>query len=192
MRQKIAMLGGSFNPPHLGHLVLADETVRRLGYDTVVFVPTRVHPWKDMAPGADDGARLEMLRLAAAGNSAFVVEPCELSRGGPSYTHDTVVFLEQKYGAGKIGLILGDDLAADFDKWYRYRELAERTEIILARRVEGSAADFPWPHRELDNALLPVSSSDIRRRIAGARGWRYLVDPAVHRYIIERKLYGTK
>ncbi|MDR3283611.1 MAG: nicotinate (nicotinamide) nucleotide adenylyltransferase [Treponema sp.] len=195
-RKKIAMLGGSFNPPHIGHLFLADEVMRQLGYDKVLFVPARLHPFKGEPVGAGPEDRLAMLKPAVEDNPGFEIEVCELEREETSYTFDTVTLLEQKYRGeleGKIGLIIGDDLAADFDKWYRAEELPDRADIILARRMAGSGNIlFPWRHISLDNALLPVSSSDIRERIAGGRSWRYLVSPAVFRYIIQRKLYGYR
>jgi nicotinate-nucleotide adenylyltransferase len=193
---KIAMLGGSFNPPHIGHLALADEVIHQLHYDTVLFVPTRIHPFKDKAPGASGRDRLEMLTLALSENSRFVIECCEMERVGTSYTYDTLCYLEQKYAGkldGKIALVIGDDLCADFDKWYRFADITQRADIILARRPDGTGVgEFPYPHRRLDNALLPVSSSDIRARIAAGKSWRYLAVPRVSHYIMERKLYEYK
>jgi nicotinate-nucleotide adenylyltransferase len=196
---KIAMLGGSFNPPHIGHLFLADETLHQLGYHKVLFVPARQHHFKGEPVGAGPEDRLAMLRLTIGDNQNFEVDTCELEREGISYTIDTLGFLEQKYAGaleGKIGFIMGDDLAADFDKWYRVAEIPESSDIILARRLLSSGGRkfpesrrFPYRHCELNNALLPVSSSDIRRRIAEGYSWRYLVSPAVSRYIIEQNLY---
>jgi nicotinate-nucleotide adenylyltransferase len=196
--KKIALLGGSFNPPHIGHLVLADEVIHRLGYDKVVFVPARCHPFKGQPLGAGDSDRVAMLKAAIADNSAFEITLCEMERPGVSYTYDTVESLEQKYAdtlSGKIALVIGDDLIADFDKWYRARELSERADIVLARRLpvrieENKNAAFSYPHIELENAVLPVSSSDIRERIAAGKSWRYLVTPRVSEYIIARSLYG--
>jgi nicotinate-nucleotide adenylyltransferase len=192
--KKIALLGGSFNPPHIGHLVLADEVIHRLGYDKVVFVPARCHPFKGQPLGAQDSDRVAMLNLAIADNSAFEIALYEMERPGVSYTWDTVESLEQKYAdtmSGKIALVIGDDLIADFDKWYRAEELSEHTDIVLARRLTNSKnTAFLYRHIELKNAVLPVSSSDIRERIASKKSWRYLVTPRVSEYIIERNLYG--
>jgi nicotinate-nucleotide adenylyltransferase len=121
------------------------------------------------------------------------VEDCELSRNGPSFTYDTIRYIEEKYQdriSGKIGLIIGDDLIPDFDRWHRYRDLVDRCDIILARRLRGEGEiPFPYPHLALDNALLTVSSTDIRERIAEGRSFRYLMPPKVYSYIAEKGLY---
>jgi nicotinate-nucleotide adenylyltransferase len=191
--ERIALLGGSFNPPHLGHLFLADQVIHEFHYDRVIFVPARVRPLKDIAAGADDADRLEMLRLACRRNPRFDLEDCELSRNGPSFTFDTICYIEKKYAGsivGKIGLIIGDDLIPDFDRWYHYRDLVDRCDIILARRLRGEGEiPFPYPHLVLDNALLKVSSTDIRHRIADGRSFRYLMPPKVYKYIVEKGLY---
>lgn len=197
---RLAMLGGSFNPIHIGHLLLADEVCHRLGYDKVLFVPVNIPPHKELAEGASSQQRLEMIQLAIAGNPRFAVETCELERGGISYTYDTIQYLRKKYEGqleGKLGLIMGDDLVEGFEEWGHYQELPSLADIVLARRIcwDGTQRkDFPYIHVELENGILPVSSSQIRA--AGAAGcgkgpsWRYLVPESVYRYIIERKLYG--
>ncbi|AEE17199.1 nicotinate (nicotinamide) nucleotide adenylyltransferase [Treponema brennaborense] len=210
---KLAILGGSFNPVHIGHLVLAQEVCTRLGYDKVLFVPANLPPHKELAAGASAGDRLEMVNRAVADNPLFAVDDCELRRGGISYSYDTLAYLEDRYAAGtagsllagKIGLIMGDDLVAGFDSWKCAAELADRADLILARRLiqsERGQPVFSYRHTELQNAVLPVSSSDIRNGIRNsaephrrcdlpfAGGWRYLVPDAVYRYIIQRKLYG--
>lgn len=197
---RLAMLGGSFNPIHIGHLLLADEVCHRLGYDKVLFVPVNIPPHKELAEGASSQQRLEMIQLAIEGNPRFAVETCELERGGISYTYDTIQYLGKKYGSqleGKLGLIMGDDLVEGFEEWGHYQELPELADIVLARRIcwDGTQRkDFPYTHIELENGILPVSSSQIRAAGAASCGkgpsWRYLVPESVYRYIIERKLYG--
>lgn len=194
---RLAMLGGSFNPIHIGHLLLADEVCHRLGYDKILFVPVNLPPHKELATGATCEQRLEMVRLAIAGNRRFEVDTCELERGGISYTYDTIACLTEKYAGrleGRLGLIMGDDLVEGFEDWGHYQELPEMADIILARRVcwDGSERkDFPYRHIELDNSVLPVSSSQIRAAgSAGSGSWRYLVPESVFRYIIEGNLYG--
>ncbi len=193
------MIGGSFNPVHNGHVALALAVRQRLGYDRVLFVPANLPPHKELAAGATGADRLAMLALAVkaanveAGVEFLAVEPCEIRRGGISYTIETIEELEARYGAGldgKIGLVMGQDLVAGFSSWRRADELAERADIILARRGEG-ANPFPWRHVELDNALLPVSSSGIREAIKAGKSWRSLVPEAVSRYIGEHTLYES-
>ena len=96
---KIAVLGGSFNPIHVGHLVLADEVCSTLGYDRVLFIPAFVPPHKEMTGGFSARDRLEMTRLACEGDERFETESCEIDRGGVSYTYDTICYLEEKYSS---------------------------------------------------------------------------------------------
>ena len=134
---KIAMLGGSFNPIHIGHLILADSVCKSLGYDKILFVPTANPPHKELSCDVATSDRFEMTRLAVLGDERFEAEGCEIERGGVSYTYDTICFLEQKYASvltGKIGLVMGEDLIADYDKWYRAPELAQKADLILAIR----------------------------------------------------------
>jgi nicotinate-nucleotide adenylyltransferase len=196
---RLAVIGGSFNPVHNGHVALALAVRRSLGYDRVLFVPANLPPHKELASGATGADRLAMLALAVAGVNAeagedfLAVEPCEIRRGGVSYTIETIGELEARFASaldGKIGLVMGQDLVAGFASWRRADELAERADIILARRGEG-AEPFPWRHVELGNALLPVSSSGIREAIRAGKPWRSLVPEAVSRYIGEHTLYES-
>ena len=205
---RLAILGGSFNPVHNGHIALAFALKKQLAFDRVLFIPASSPPHKELTAGASPADRLAMLALAAsvanreAGEDFVGVEDCELRRGGVSYSIDTIEWLEKKYEAvlsGKIGLALGQDLAAGFGTWKRADELARRTDLILARRADsdsGSVSDdrdraFPWPHIALENALLPVSSSAIRAAIRGGTPWHSLVPEAVYRYIGEHTLYES-
>lgn len=217
---KVAVLGGSFNPLHIGHLVLAEDVCVSLGYDRIFFIPVFSPPHKEMTGAASGIDRLEMIHCACASDNRFMAESCELERGGTSYTYDTIAFLEQKYSGvieGKIGLIIGQDLAAEFYKWYRSDDLAGKTDIILAQRPEENTSEmlktfsnhpsgdytgvtstkyelenFSYSHVLLDNPVLPVSSTEIRARIARGKSWRYLVPEPVYHYIIQRRLYGYK
>lgn len=213
---KIAMLGGSFNPIHIGHLILADSVCKSLGYDKILFVPTANPPHKELSCDVATSDRFEMTRLAVSGDERFEAEGCEIERGGVSYTYDTICFLEQKYASvltGKIGLVMGEDLIADYDKWYRAPELAQKTDLILAVRPKDSELkaefqnsptekygkkpmqgvnreNFPFPHKIVENPRIELSSSEIRQKIAEDGAWRYLVSERVFEYIIERNLYA--
>lgn len=216
---KIAVLGGSFSPVHIGHLILADTVCKSLGYDKVLFVPAFIPPHKRMAEDVDAKDRLEMVRLALQDDDRFEAESCEIDRGGVSYTWDTVCFLEEKYKnvlEGKIGVIFGEDLISDYDKWKNAELLAERADLILAcRPADNSAGDkafsnsptekygknpmknvtrlnFPYPHKIVENPKIDVSSTEIRRKIAQNGAWRYLVSEKVFEYIKSGKLYGFR
>ena len=136
---RIAVLGGTFNPLHIGHLALADEVCTSLGYDRLLFVPAFRPPHKEMADSVSAEDRLEMVRRACEGDPRFVAESCEIDRGGVSYTFDTICHLEEKYAGeleGKIGLVMGDDLIPGFHLWHRAEELSQKCDLILALRPQ--------------------------------------------------------
>ncbi|MCH5291919.1 MAG: nicotinate (nicotinamide) nucleotide adenylyltransferase [Treponema sp.] len=219
---KLAVLGGSFNPIHIGHLALADDVCSSLGYDKVLFVPTGTPVHKEMNGAIPADKRLAMVRAACRGDRRFVAEACEIKRGGLSYTWDTVIFLQEKYRStltGKIGLIIGEDLLSEFHLWNHAPDLAQLCTLILARRPslsKKSEAVLAHENRPIgeygkidasrtfsisdeplfanavciENPFLAISSTDIRARIASGKSWRYLVPPAVFRYIVNGGLYG--
>jgi nicotinate-nucleotide adenylyltransferase len=189
------MLGGSFDPVHIGHLFIAEEAKVNLGYERIVFVPAYQPPHKDNRPEAGDTARLAMLQLAVNGRDDFEIEPYEIDRRGVSYTIDTVGYLEQRLPVtGKLGLIIGDDLVDGFHTWKRADELSSRVEIIVATRelIDGRSQvrhGLLKGCQRIDNSPLPVSSSDIRERVRSKRAFRYLVPERVHDYISRKQLY---
>jgi nicotinate-nucleotide adenylyltransferase len=139
---------------------------------------------------ADD--RTAMLSASLLFDRRFSVDDCELRRSGVSYTIDTIEDIERRYDpAGKLGLIVGEDLIAGFPSWHRVDELVSRVDLILAARPGFSDSAFPYPHRRLENAPLRVSSSEIRRLIGTGEPWRYLVPDAVRRRVEEWGLYGS-
>lgn len=211
---RLAVLGGSFNPPHIGHLALADAVHTELGFDTVLLVPTFISPLKSQDEFASAEDRLEMLSRACEGNPFLSVCACELERGGVSYTVDTLRYVIEKYGAelsGKPAFVMGLDWVSSLYKWNCAEEIVDMADIILARRpgysaafskMKGEGKQGGKPARILfrgmekaasvffaDNIELAISSSDIRKRIALGKSWRYLVPQAVSGYIIEHGLY---
>lgn len=219
---RLAVFGGSFNPPHIGHLALADAVHTELGFDRVLFIPTHISPLKGVKGTEallDASLRFEMLSLAAEDSGFLMVSDCEIRRGGISYTADTLRFVLHEYAgkiAGKPALIMGADWIPSFHLWRNAEEIAGNADLILARRPgfagfpldagpdTGRSPDadprapvrlrLPGLEREVpvffvDNPELQVSSSDIRRRIASGKSWRYLVPEPVHRYIRKRGLY---
>lgn len=136
---RLAVLGGSFNPIHIGHLVLADCVCRELGYDRVLFVPCFNPPHKEMADAACAEDRLKMVELAVKADSRFFAEDFEVQKKGISYTWDTICAMEKKYSSvltDKIGLVFGFDLASHFENWKNAEMLAEKCRLILAVRNE--------------------------------------------------------
>jgi nicotinate-nucleotide adenylyltransferase len=188
---RYAILGGSFNPVHLGHLFVADTVLSELNYDRIILVPAFQSPFKpgEMAavPPRD---RLDMLAASIAGDPRLTIDDCEIRRGGISYTIDTLRDIIGRYlPEGKPGLVLGDDLAADFPRWRNAGDIAELADIIIARRFRSGEQPWPYACRQIANEVMEISSAAIRERIAGGKGWRSLV-PAGARLIIEdRGLY---
>ena len=216
---KVAVFGGTFNPLHVGHAMLADTIVRELGYDKVLFVPTYVPPHKDAAKIIDAKHRMKMISrfCASEGDGHFELEPCEVERGGISYTSETLEYLTKKYEgklSQKLAFVMGDEVAAEFSKWRNPERVAELADLIIVHRypdvkamesslyenkpvgnykgdfsVKFDLKNFAYPCIYLETPMLPVSSTDIRRRISEGKSFRYLVPPAVFDYINENKLY---
>ena len=187
---RAAVLGGTFNPVHIGHLYLADEVRLSLGYERVIFVPANIPAHKSPAEEATSAERLEMLQRALHPYGCFAADPCEIERGGVSYSIETVRHLKERYGVeGKLGFIIGDDLIAGFDNWKDAGKLAREVDLIVAHRASTSERRFEYPHRYIDNIILAVSSSQIRSRIRTGRTARFLLPNTVWEYIQERRLY---
>jgi nicotinate-nucleotide adenylyltransferase len=188
---KAVVLGGTFNPVHNGHLFIAEEVRSVFGYDIAIFVPSNQPVHKDPSPVLAARHRLAMLRRAVAGNERFIVDPGEIERGGPSYSIDTVANLIPLYGIeGKPGFVIGDDLVAGFPTWKNVDELVRIVDLIVARRTLAGPVQLAHPHRTVMNAILPISSSEIRRRIGEGRPVKYLLPDAVLDYIRDNTLYG--
>jgi nicotinate-nucleotide adenylyltransferase len=191
-----------FNPPHLGHLVCAQEAHHQLGLDAVLFMPVAVPPHKEATedPGAEH--RFELCRLAVRDDERFAVSALEIERGGPSYTVDTLGALRERHPEDELIFIAGGDMAASLPTWRepeRVLELADfavaerrgavREDVIERWRALGSAVRRE-PHF-LDMPRVDVSSSEIRRRVREGRPIRYLVPDAVAGYIEARGLYRS-
>lgn len=188
----VAIFGGTFNPVHIGHMFIAEETLRSLHYDKIVFVPAYKPAHKNLSPLDDPYHRLEMLKIATKDVPEFEVEPCEIERKGVSYTLDTIYEIINKYQVnGKPGLIIGDDLVPGFPQWYKVNELVEMVDVVIARRHTDEKLDFQWSHSYIDNIILQVSSTDVRQRIENLKACKYLLPSGVYEYIIEKQLYKT-
>ncbi|MGP1454524.1 MAG: nicotinate (nicotinamide) nucleotide adenylyltransferase [Treponema sp.] len=190
---KLALLGGSYNPIHIGHLALADAVCQTYSYDKIAFVPAFLSPFKEAYKNCSLEDRITMVQHAIQGNPTFYCELCEVHRGGVSYTIDTVQFLYKTYPQieGKIGLIIGDDLLAQFYQWHQAEKLLTYVDLIAGKRNSDpcTTGSLP-PHQCLANEILPLSSTAIRNAITEKKSWRYLVPPAVYTYITEHNLYG--
>ncbi len=193
--QRIGVFGGSFDPPHHGHLALAEWARLELSLDQVVFVPAGTPPHKAAAGLSAVHHRVAMTRLAVRGNPAFTVSTIEARRGGPSYTADTVRTLAAVWPDVRLHLIMGADMFATFDRWREPGDIAARAVLVVAgrpgsrRRVLSREAKRGLGVVWLSNPGLEVSSSALRERAAAGRSSRYLVPQAVERYITRHQLY---
>ncbi len=187
----LAILGGSFNPVHVGHLALADAVLSTFHYDRILLIPSFQSPFKESGQGVSSEDRLDLLLASVGADGRIGVDDCEIKRQGISYTIDTLNDIENRYKPrGKIGLVLGDDLIEGFPGWRNAEELAQRTDLILARRLFQTPVSFPYPHRDLRNDIISVASNEIRRRISEGQAWKYLVPPGARDLIQDRRLYG--
>ncbi len=197
---RVGILGGAFNPPHVGHLVCAQEALVQLELEKVVFMPVGEAPHRELQddPGAE--ARLEMVELAVGDDARFATSRAELDRPGPSYTADTLRDLRSKAPDDELFLILGGDQAAALPEWREPGTVLALATVAVVERSNwsrnaigikvgrlGGAERF----RYLDMPVMQVSSSAIRRRVAEGRPIRYLVPDKVVSYIGAKELYGA-
>jgi nicotinate-nucleotide adenylyltransferase len=190
---RLGILGGSFNPVHLGHLFLADKALSSLKLDRVVMVPAYRSPFKLDVEGMEgsSGNRLEMLAAAIAGDSRLSIDDCEIRREGISYTVDTIEDIITRYlPEGKPALIIGDDLVDDFLKWHDSEKLLKLADVVIARRIKTSAVKCHFPHTFIDNEVMNISSQMVRQRIREGKDWRSLVPAGARAIIEDRRLYG--
>lgn len=199
---RIGIFGGTFNPVHYGHLLLAESCREQRGLDEVWFVPAAVPPHKQDQQLVDAAQRLEMLKLAAGGNEAFHVSELELKRGGVSYTVDTLEAIHAERPEAELYLLIGADTLADLPNWRNPRrvcELALPTAVCRPGSGEldyGPLAAFVEPSRlarlrelRVEMPLVGISSRDLRARIAAGKSIRYQVPRAVEKFIETSGLY---
>jgi nicotinate-nucleotide adenylyltransferase len=192
------VLGSAFNPPHLGHLVLAQEAHARLGLAEVVLVPTGRAPHKEIEHDPGAGVRLEMTRLAVGDDERFAVSELETSRDEPSFTYRTLELLREERPDEELVFVIGSDAAAGLERWRnpeRILELAslgvaerpgvERSEVEAVVELRGGRAEF------VDMPQIEVSSTMVRERVGEGRPIRYLVPDAVAELIYERAMYAS-
>jgi nicotinate-nucleotide adenylyltransferase len=194
----IGVLGSAFNPPHLGHLALAQEALWQLGLDQVVLVPTGQAPHKRIADDPGRAARMEMTRLAAADDNRFSVLALEVEREGPSYTYETLEALAEQRGDRELVFVMGADAAVGLESWRQPERVVELASLAVARRAGVSDADVAEVMRSLgcegratmlDMPQFGVSSSAVRERAKQGRPLRYLVPDAVAGFIEEEGIY---
>jgi nicotinate-nucleotide adenylyltransferase len=188
---KLGLFGGSFDPVHLGHLLVAQAAIEELGLDRLFFIPAAQSPFKPDSRPAAAAARLQLLRLALAGKVNCEIDEQEIRRGGVSYTVDTLRDYAKKFPGAELFYLIGADHVAHLPEWRAPAELARLAEFVVIPRPGESAADFPAPFcgRWLKGFPLAVSSLEIRARLK--TGWpiELLVPPAVAEAIRNNRLY---
>ncbi len=194
----VGVLGGTFDPIHIGHLVIAEEARTKLGLSEVLFVPAG-QPWlkqdRDITPAVH---RVEMVRRAIADNPQFKLYTLEVDRPGPSYTVDTLTMLQKQLGSkASLFFIIGRDTLAELPLWKEPQEVMQLCKLVVPPRIGSRdlrhlAKAIPGlldKVIQLDMPVIGISSSGIRQRIAQGLPIRYLVPPEVEKYITEQRIY---
>lgn len=200
--KRIGIIGGSFDPVHIGHLIIAQDAIEHLELSEVVFVPAAIPPHKQHLQRIDAEHRLNMLKLATETDMRFSVSDIEIQRGGVSYTVDTLKVLRDIYSSAALFLIVGSDTLVDLHTWHKTGEILELCEVATFLRPGEDSIEaitgkiqLPAEQREcllrnvIDAHRIEVSSSEIRMRLVEGQGIRYLVPPKVESYIYEHGLY---
>lgn len=186
---KIGILGGTFNPIHIGHLILAEEAREKLNLDRIIFVPAYLPPHKDNSDIAWANDRLSMVKLAIKGNRNFLVSDIEIKRNGRSYTIDTLKEFKVKYPKDDLYFIIGSDLLKYLDEWKDLNEIIQMVKFIVATRPGYPLEKIPSHITTVAIRAVDVSGFEIRKAIRQNLSFRYLVPEAVLRYIVKKKLY---
>jgi len=190
---RVGVLGGTFDPVHVGHLILAEQAREQLRLDRVLFVPAG-DPWRKAQRSVTPARhRLAMVRLAVAGNPAFEVDESEIRREGPTYTVETLRELRERLSPDdELFFIVGEDALADLPAWRDPAGIAALALIAVAPRQGVQAPALPFDASRLVRVEMPfvdISSTDLRERARAGRSLRYLVPDAVEAYIREKGLY---
>jgi nicotinate-nucleotide adenylyltransferase len=199
---RIGVLGGTFDPIHIGHLVAAQETQVRLGLERVVFVPAGLPPHKLHEDVTPTEHRLNMVRLALNDNPHFVISRVDIDRFGPSYSVDTIELLRDEYGPeAELYFIMGSDSLAELPTWHRPERLIRLCRIVALPRP-GYRVDLEELNRllpgaiarvqTLDMPLLQISGTDLQRRVRMGLPIKYLVPAAIEDYIHQHGLYQDR
>jgi len=200
---RLGVFGGTFDPPHVGHLIAAADAVDALSLDRVVFVPASAQPLKQDGIWAGPQERLQMVRLMADDDPRFAVDPIEIDRAGLSFTVDTLVEMARQSPNDKRFLLMGADVVRSFARWRDPLTVMQLSELVIWRRgdVTGDqiaswlppdAAGRLPPYRVLDARRVDVSSTEIRSRVLAGQSIRGFVAESVREFIERAGLYGVK
>ncbi|WP_404346978.1 nicotinate-nucleotide adenylyltransferase [Sutcliffiella horikoshii] len=185
---KVGIIGGTFDPPHVGHLLIANDVRQKLSLDEIWFMPNHIPPHKQNKSVTPTPIRVEMIEAAVASNSSFRVETIELQREGPSYTYDTMLLLAKKYPDTRFYFIIGADMVEYLPKWHNIEKLLEIITFVGVKRP-GYTFSSEYPVLEVETPQMDISSTLIRKRMQ--EGWtsQYLVPDSVKEIIEGKRLY---
>jgi nicotinate-nucleotide adenylyltransferase len=189
---RLGILGGTFDPPHLAHLIAGEWAIEAFALDTLLFVPAHIPPHKSEQPISSAADRLAMTRLAIEGNSQFACSEVELSRPGVSYTLDSIHLIKSEWNPSAIVLFIGSDQFQTFEAWHEPEEILQGVEVVvMARPLDNLATASRYQNRVkfMSIPLLQISSTVIRERVRARKSIRYMVPDAVQEYIAKRELY---
>ena len=183
---RTALFGGTFDPIHHGHLILAREALEQFALDRVVFIPAALSPFKLTTQPAPPELRAAMVRAAIAGEPRFECDDSETLRAGPSFSVDTVEAWRARAPGDELFYFIGQDNVRDLPAWRRWPELREMTQFIVFERDFAAAPshEFPRIQRRVD-----ISATEVRKRVAEGRSIRYLVPDAVRELIETHRIY---
>ena len=189
---RIGVFGGTFDPPHVGHLLMATDAREALKLDRLIFIPAGAHPFKvDTPPVASGQDRLEMVRLAVADDANYVVDDAEINRKGLSFTVETLEQLSGRHPAAELFLLLGEDVLAGFEQWRNPARIRELATLAAVRRAGAGSVVEPIVPGVLtvSTRRVDVSSTEIRERRRAGKSIKGFVPESVERFIDVRGLY---
>jgi nicotinate-nucleotide adenylyltransferase len=189
---RIGVFGGTFDPPHIGHLLVANDAREALELDRLIFVPAGAQPFKvDTPPVASGQDRLEMVRLAVADDANYVVDEAEINRKGLSFTVDTLEHLSERNPAARLFLLMGEDVLAGFEKWRSPTRIRELASLVAVSRggLAGSVDPATSAVLRVSTRRVDVSSTEIRERRRAGKSIKGFVPESVERFIDVRGLY---
>lgn len=189
--KKIGIMGGTFNPPHIGHLIMANEVLNVLALDEIRFMPNAIPPHKHKSDDATAQQRYAMTELAIATNKRFKMEPYEIEQGGISYSFDTLKALTTQEPDSDFYFIIGGDMIDTLHTWHRIDELLELVHFVGVFRP-GSNGQTTLAIELVPAPVIDLSSTDLRQRFAENRDVTYLIPQKVEQFIREEGLYGAK
>jgi nicotinate-nucleotide adenylyltransferase len=193
---KLGLFGGTFDPPHIGHLIVAQDAIAALHLDRVIFIPAGSPPHKRDRPVTAGGTRAAMLEAAVRDDPRFEVDRIEIERSGPSYSVDTAEALHARHPAADLFFLVGADQFREFRTWREPERLAGLVKVaIMSRKGVPPVADADigtFGARYIEVTGIDISSTDIRRRQAAGTSIRYLVPPAVEAYLSRHPVYQKR